>query len=99
MVHLVDDLVLQVPGKDQDVVGLSLVDRLDRMDRNVHARREAAVLIGVSVDREVEEVGADGAIVEERVALAGRAVAADPLALVLGADQERKQVAFRPAAP
>ena len=81
MAHLRDDLVLQVPGQDQDVVGLGLVDRLDRLDRNVHARREAAVLVGIAVDREVEEVGADAAVVEQRVALARRAVAADRLAL------------------
>ena len=94
MAHLRDDLVLQVPGQDQDVVGLGLVDRLDRQDRNVHARREAAVLVGVAVDGEVEEVGADAAIVEQRVALARRAVAADRLALVLGRDQERQQPAL-----
>ena len=29
--HLRDDLVLQVPGQDEDVVGLGLVDRLDRV--------------------------------------------------------------------
>ena len=92
--HLLDDLVLQVPGQDQDVVGPGLVDRLDRLDRDVHARREAAVLVGVAVDREVEEVGADAAVVEQRVALAGRAVAADPLALLLGRDQERQQLAL-----
>jgi hypothetical protein len=96
MVHLMDDLVLQVPGEDQDVVGPGLIDCLDRTDRDVHAGGEAAVLVGVSVDREVEEIGSDSAIVEERIALAGRTVPADPFALVLGRDQERKEVAFRP---
>ena len=43
----------------------------------MHARREAAVLVGIAVDGEVEEVGADAAVVEQRVALARRAVAAD----------------------
>ena len=61
----------------------------------MHARREAAVLVGIAVDGEVEEVGADAAVVEQRVALARRAVAADRLALVLGRDQERQELALR----
>ncbi len=91
VVHLLDDLVLEVPRQDQDVVRLSLVDRIDRPDRNVHARREAAVLVGVAIDREVEEVGSDGAIVEQRVALARRAISADRFAFVLGRDQETRE--------
>ena len=38
-------------------------------------RRESRVLVRVAVDRVVEEVGTDPAVVEERVAFAGRAVA------------------------
>ena len=75
--HLLDDLVLEVPRQDQDVVGLERVDRVDRMDRDVHAGREPAVLVRVAIDRELEEVGADPAVVQKRVALARRAVAAD----------------------
>ena len=95
-----DDLVLQVPGQDQDVVGLGLVDGLDRLDRDVRARREAAVLVGVAVDGEVEEVGADAAVVEQRVALARRAVAArSRLPCSLRGDQEREQLALGRVAP
>src|SRR5215207_10053662 len=72
--HLLDDLVLEVPRQDQDVVGLELVERLDRMDRDVHAGGEPAVLVRVAIDRELEEVGADPAIVQKRVALARRAI-------------------------
>ena len=39
--------------------------------------QEVALLVRVAVDRVVEEVGADAAVVEQRVALAGRAVAGD----------------------
>ena len=39
----------------------------------------------------VEQVGADAAVVEQRVALAGRAVAGDPLALAPPGDQELEQ--------
>jgi hypothetical protein len=46
------------------------------------------MLVGVTIDSEVQEVGADAAIVEKRIALAGGAVAADPLALILGSNQK-----------
>ena len=64
------------------------------MDRDVHARREAAVLVGIAVDGELEEVGTDAAIVQERVALARRAIAADGLAVALRLDQERQELAL-----
>ena len=41
------------------------------MDRDMRARREAAMLVGIAVDQEVQEVGADAAIVQQRVALPG----------------------------
>ena len=55
--------------------------------------QELALLVRVAVDRVVEEVGADAAVVEQRVALARRAVAAT-LAVVLGLDQELEQLAL-----
>ena len=56
--------------------------------------QEQALLVRVAVDREVEEVGADAAVVEERVALSGRAVAGDPLAGSLQPDQELEDAAL-----
>ena len=94
MAHLAHDFGLQVPRQDEQIVGPCLIDGLDRMDGNVHAGREAAVLIRIAIDREVEEILADAAIVEQRVALPGRAVAADPLALSLQVDQRGEQIAF-----
>ena len=44
------------------------------------ARQELALLVGVAVHGVVEEIGADAAIIEQRVALARRAVAGDRLA-------------------
>ena len=52
------DLGPQVPGQDQDQSGRSSCRCAGGMDRDVRARREAAVLVGVAVDGEVEEVGA-----------------------------------------
>ena len=59
-----------------------------------------ALLVRVPVDGVVEEVGADPAVVEERVALAGRAVARDLLALATerrsGARAARASTPSRP---
>src|SRR6516225_9043338 len=79
--HLGDDLVLHVPRKDEDVVGTAPVDLSGLEDRDVRTRKEQALLVRVAVDGEVEEVRADPAVVEERVALPRRAVAGDGLAL------------------
>src|SRR5262245_46034611 len=91
MAHLFDDLVLQVPWKDQNVVGPSSVDFFHRTDRYVHSGWIWAVLIGIAVRREFKEVGADTAVVKQRVALAGCAVTANSFPFALGCDEERKQ--------
>ena len=94
MAHLLHDLVLEVPRKDQNVVGLGLVDRLHRIDRDVHAGRVAAVLVRIAVDGEVQEIGADSRVVEQGVAFAGGAIAADALPFLLGFDEDGKKLAF-----
>src|SRR6185437_16197003 len=48
-----------------------------------------------AVDGEVEEIAADAAIIEERVAFARRAVAGDRLAPALGVDEEVEKAALR----
>ena len=86
---------LRFHGQDQDVVGTSLLERLRMPDRDVGPGQELALLVRVAVDRELEQVGADAAVVEQRVALAGRAVAGDPLALASACDQELEQAPLR----
>src|SRR6478735_8802949 len=68
--QLGDELVAQVPGQDQHVVGFVLGDLLGRQDRDAGARGEPAVLVGVAVDGVSKQVGPDPAVVEQRVALA-----------------------------
>ena len=89
------DLAREVPGQDHDHVGPRLGDPLGRVDRDVRPRRVLALLVRVPVDRVVEEVRPDAAVVEQRVALAGRAVADDLLALAPQPDQELEQRALR----
>ena len=75
---LLRDFVDQVPRQDQHEVGLLLPALLDREDRDPRARCELAVLVGVPIDGEVEEVGPDAAVVEQRVPLTRGAVSRDP---------------------
>src|SRR6266404_951754 len=55
--HLADDLVLDVPRKDQDVVRPGLEDAIRRKDRNVRPRCELAVFVLVFVDGVIEKIG------------------------------------------
>src|SRR5712664_1452060 len=88
---LLHDFVLQVPRQDQYVVRLGLEDLFRRVDGDVGARRESPVLVGVPIDRVVEEVRSDAAVVEQGVPLPGRAVARDGFAPALGSDEEFQQ--------
>jgi hypothetical protein len=60
----------------------------------MHSRREATMLVGIAIDREVEEVGADATIVEQRIALARRSISANRLAVLFALDKEGKQFAL-----
>src|SRR5262245_58335456 len=94
MAHLLHDLLLEVPRKDQDVVGLGVVDRLDRVDGDVHAGRVAPMLVRVAIDGEVQEIGADGGVVEQSVTFARGAIATDALPFLLGFDENGKKLAL-----
>src|SRR5882724_1252559 len=97
--ELLHDLVLEVPRQDEDVVRLLGVDLVGREARDVRTGQEPAVLVGIAIDGEVDEVGADTAVVEQGVALAGSAVAGDPLAAALGGYQELEDAALGLAHP
>src|SRR5262249_56782222 len=56
--------------------------------------RRSSDLVRVAVDREIEEIAADAAVVEEGVALAGRAVAGDALSRALRRDEQLEKLAL-----
>src|SRR5882762_10253624 len=62
--HCRKNLVLQVPRQYQYVVGMGF-DQLVRMEnRDVGAGRVFALFVWIAVDREVDEIRADAAIIE-----------------------------------
>ena len=92
--QLLDDLVLEIPRKDQDVVGAILLEHLGVLDRDVRPRQELALLVRVAIDRVLKEIGANAAEVQKRVALSRRAVAGDALTLAAARDKELEQAPF-----
>ena len=89
---LLGQLGLEVPRQRQHDVGPVLVDLSRIVDRNACSRREATVLVRIAVDGVLEQIAADTAVVEQRVALTGCAVADDPLALGVAVEQEAQQL-------
>src|SRR5260221_14033708 len=63
-------------------------------DRDMRARQELALLVRAAIHRVIDEIAAYAAVVEQRIALRGRAVADDRLASSLGFDEELEQLAF-----
>ena len=65
---------LRFQGRMNTTSGCVSRDRVGRADRDVRARQEVALLVRVEVARVVDEVAADAAVVEQRVALRRSAV-------------------------
>src|SRR5947209_1277051 len=93
--HLIDDLLFEVPRQNKHVVGLRFKDFAGSEDRNVSAREELALFVWITVDGAVEEIGPDTAIIEESVTFSGSAIAGDAFALAFGIDEELEQTSFR----
>ena len=89
---LLGQLGLEVPGQRQHDVGPVLVDLGRIVDRNACPRREATVLVRVAVDGVLEQIAADSAVVEQRVALTGCSVTDDSLALGATVEQESQEL-------
>src|SRR5262245_22276070 len=77
VVELFDDLVAQVPRQNEHVIGPRLGQAFGRVDRDVRARQELALFERTPIDGVLDEVRADAAVVQQSVALAGRAVSGD----------------------
>jgi hypothetical protein len=91
---LLADFLAQVPREDENVVGPSLGQVFRRIDRNMGAGQEPALLDRAPVDRVGEQVRPDAAVVQERVALARGAVSGHRAALAGRGEQEAEQVAL-----
>src|SRR5262245_34130229 len=89
--HLLHDLLPQVPGKDEHVLRLGRHDQFRCMNRYATAGQKLSLLVRTLVDRELEEIPANPAVVQKRVALRRRAVADDRRTLAPQRDQTLEQ--------
>src|SRR5581483_4472042 len=94
MGHLRHDLLLDVPGQDEDEIRSGAIDFLGRQYRYMRAGKEEPLLVGVPVDGEVEEVRPNAAVVQQRIALTGRAITGDVLPIPLEIDEESEDPPF-----
>src|SRR5437899_42028 len=95
--HLLDDLRLEVPREDEEEVRLTAPHVIRLADRDVCSREVSPLLVRVEIDGEVDEVGPDAAVVEQRVSLGRRSVADDALPRVLRIDEEGQYPSLCPA--
>src|SRR5690348_4219165 len=81
---LLDHLILEVPGKNQHIVGTRLANLLRRIYGDMSARRKPALLVRTAVHDVIEEIGSDGAVIQQRIALGCSPIGGNGLAVALG---------------
>src|SRR5206468_12285172 len=79
---------------NQQIIRSWKVDLNRRINGDVRSGQELAVLMGIAVDGIVDEVGANGAIVQQGVALARRTISGNFLSTALGLEKEFEQFAL-----
>ena len=86
---------LMIPGKNQKIVWLRLADPLRPVDRHVHPRKEAVLLVRTPVHGVVQEIGTHTAVVQQGVAFCGGAISNDALSLFTCIHQEAEERSLR----
>src|SRR6266851_8484828 len=89
---LLDDLVFQVPGKDQQEIRLRLPNPIRRINRDVRAGQESAMLVGIAVHGIVEKISSDSAVIQQRIAFAWRPIPRDLFPAAFRLNQEFEQL-------
>src|ERR1700722_1690125 len=92
VLELLADFLLQVPWQHKDVVRPGLCQAIGRMNRNVSSRQEPSLLYRAAVDRVLDKIFSDPAMIEQRVALARCAVSSNRPTFPRRADQKVEQV-------
>src|SRR5467141_805229 len=96
---LLEDLVGQVPGQEEQVVRAAVTHRVGGEDGQMGAGRIQALLDGGPVDDEVQRLAADAAVVEQGRTLGGSAVSGQALVLALEIREQAAQLAFQISHP
>src|SRR5262249_31607091 len=91
---VLDDFVLQVPRKNQQVIRTRLPYVFWRVDGDPNAREKLPLFVGTAVDDVIHEVGSNAAVIQERVALGGGAVGGNFFSALLGVNEELQELAL-----
>ena len=81
IIHLRHDLVLQIPGKDQDVVRLCFCETRRWVNWQTASGQKASLLMRIKIDDVVDKIRPDPAVIEQRIALGRRSISRDGFAI------------------
>src|SRR5215216_1037532 len=89
--HLLHNLILEIPGEDKYVIWFGLLNLFRRIDRDVRARQEFSLFVGIAIHCVVQKIGADAAVVQESVSLPRSPISRDGLSFALCFNEEIEQ--------
>src|SRR5258706_6922405 len=95
-VLLLEDLIGQVPGQQEEVIGAALLHDLGGEDGQVGARRVQALIDGRPIDDEVQRLAADAAVIQQGLAIGGSAIAREARVGLLEGREEPSQLTLQP---
>src|SRR6266852_5399394 len=94
-VLLLEDLIGQVPGQQEQVIGAALLHNVGGKDGQVGARRIQAQLDGRPVDDEVQRLATDAAVIEQGRAFGGGSIARKARIVLFEVREEAAQLTLQ----
>src|SRR5260370_32194710 len=91
-VLLLEDLIGQVPGQQEQVIGAALLHNLGGKDGQVGARRIQALLDGRPIDDQVQRLATDAAVIEQGRAFGGGSIAGEARIVLFEVREESAQL-------
>ena len=82
--QLAQDLVAQIPGQDENIIWAVVIERFNRAHRNMAARQERVLFGRIAIHSIGDQVAANAAIIEQRIAFRSRAIGRNGSALGFG---------------
>src|SRR5437879_10012076 len=90
--HLRHDLVFEVPRQNEQIVGLGFLDLVGMQNRDMRSGPELALLVGLAVHGVVNEIRANTAVIQKRIAFARCPISDYRFSLSPDTDQEFKKL-------
>src|SRR5580698_3861908 len=91
ILQLIHDFALKVPGQNHHIVRFSFANAVGMMNGDVRPGEKSPLFIRASINRVLNQVLSDTAIMQQRGALAWSAVTGNTLAITRGLKEEFQQ--------